>query len=101
MIAALVLTPLIKFFGAGLTTNIFPAPPGELIKNMSASLVFDRYVRYIAAGAVAAGGIISLLRSLPTTSRLSKREYETLAAVAKPVSSEPSGTSPSRWPWSA
>jgi len=66
VIAALVLTPLIKFFGAGLTTNIFPAPPGELIKNMSASLVFDRYVRYIAAGAVAAGGIISLLRSLPT-----------------------------------
>ncbi|NDD64817.1 MAG: oligopeptide transporter, OPT family, partial [Acidobacteria bacterium] len=66
VIAALVLTPLIKFFGSGLTTNIFPAPPGELIRNMSASLVFDRYVRYIAAGAVAAGGIISLLRSLPT-----------------------------------
>ncbi|MCI0336283.1 MAG: oligopeptide transporter, OPT family [Acidobacteria bacterium] len=66
VIAALVLTPMIKFFGAGLTTNIFPAPPGELIGNMSASLVFDRYVRYIAAGAVAAGGVISLLRSLPT-----------------------------------
>ncbi len=66
VIAALVLTPLIKFFGAGLTTNIFPAPAGELIGNMSATLVFDRYVRYIAAGAVAAGGVISLLRSLPT-----------------------------------
>jgi putative OPT family oligopeptide transporter len=66
VIAALILTPIIKFFGAGLTTNIFPAPPGELIANMSASLVFDRYVRYIAAGAVAMGGIISLIRSLPT-----------------------------------
>lgn len=66
VIAALVLTPLIKFFGQGLTTNIFPAPPGELIANMSAGLVFDRYVRYIAAGAVATGGVISLLRSLPT-----------------------------------
>ncbi len=66
VIAALVLTPLIKFFGAGLTTNIFPAPPGELIGNMSASVIFDRYVRYIAAGAVAAGGVISLIRSLPT-----------------------------------
>src|SRR5581483_6411550 len=64
--AALVLTPLIRFFGAGLTTNIFPAGPGELIGNMSAGQVFDRYVRYIAAGAVAAGGIISLGRSLPT-----------------------------------
>ncbi|MDX2031949.1 MAG: oligopeptide transporter, OPT family [Blastocatellia bacterium] len=66
VIAALVLTPLIKFFGAGLQTNIFPAQPGELIGNMSAALVFDRYVRYIAAGAVATGGIISLIRSLPT-----------------------------------
>jgi putative OPT family oligopeptide transporter len=66
VIAALVLIPLIKFFGAGLTTNIFPAPPGELISNMNASLIFDRYVRYIAAGAVAAGGVISLIRSLPT-----------------------------------
>ncbi|QQS48078.1 MAG: oligopeptide transporter, OPT family [Acidobacteriota bacterium] len=66
IIAALVLTPLIKFFGQGLTTNIFPAPPGELIGNMNAALIFDRYVRYIAAGAVAAGGVISLIRSLPT-----------------------------------
>lgn len=66
IIAALVLVPMVKFFGAGLTTNIFPADPGELIRNMSASQVFDRYVRYIAAGAVAMGGIISLLRSLPT-----------------------------------
>jgi putative OPT family oligopeptide transporter len=66
VIAALMLTPLIKFFGAGLTTNIFPAAAGELIANMSAGQVFDRYVRYIAAGAVATGGIISLLRSLPT-----------------------------------
>ncbi len=66
VIAALVLVPMVKFFGAGLTTNIFPAPPGELIRNMSAAQVFDRYVRYIAAGAVAMGGIISLLRSLPT-----------------------------------
>src|SRR5262245_25889578 len=64
--AALVLTPIIKFFGAGLTTNIFPAQPGELIANMSAGQIFDRYVRYIAAGAVAAGGIISLIRSMPT-----------------------------------
>jgi len=66
VIAALVLIPMVKFFGAGLESNIFPAPPGELIRNMSASQVFDRYVRYIAAGAVAMGGIISLVRSLPT-----------------------------------
>ena len=66
IISALILVPTVKFFGAGLTTNIFPAPAGELIANMSAGQVFDRYVRYMAAGAVAAGGIISLVRSLPT-----------------------------------
>ncbi|MFN0120162.1 MAG: OPT family oligopeptide transporter [Blastocatellia bacterium] len=66
VISALILTPMVKFFGAGLTTNIFPAGPGDLIANMSATVIFDRYVRYIAAGAVATGGIISLLRSLPT-----------------------------------
>ncbi len=66
IISALVLVPIVKFFGAGLTTNIFPAPAGELIANMNANQVFDRYVRYIAAGAVAMGGIISLARSLPT-----------------------------------
>lgn len=66
IISALILVPIVKFFGAGLTTNIFPAPAGELIANMNAQLVFDRYVRYIAAGAVAMGGIISLARSLPT-----------------------------------
>lgn len=66
VIAALILTPLIKFFGAGLTTAIFPADPGELIGNMNAGQIFDRYVRYIAAGSVAAGGVISLIRSLPT-----------------------------------
>lgn len=66
IIAALILTPLIKFFGGGLTTNIFPARSGELIANMPAQIIFDRYVRYIAAGSVAAGGIISLIKSLPT-----------------------------------
>ena len=66
IISALILVPIVKFFGAGLMTNIFPAQAGELISNMSAGQVFDRYVRYMAAGAVAMGGIVSLARSLPT-----------------------------------
>ena len=33
---------------------------------MSSGQIQDRYIRYIAAGAVAAGGIISLCRTLPT-----------------------------------
>jgi len=37
----------------------------NLIRDMSASQIWTRYVRYIGAGAVAAAGIITLIRSLP------------------------------------
>jgi putative OPT family oligopeptide transporter len=66
-LSALVLIPTIKFFGAGYTQPLFPvAAGGPLISAMSAGEIQDLYVRYIAAGAVAAGGIISLTRALPT-----------------------------------
>lgn len=66
-LSALVLIPTIKFFGAGYTQPLFPVPPGgPLINAMSSGDIQDLYIRYIAAGAVAAGGIISLTRALPT-----------------------------------
>lgn len=64
VLAYLVLIPAIKFFGEGLTTVL---PPGnKLISEMSPNDIRGAYVLYIGAGAVAAGGIISLFRSLPT-----------------------------------
>jgi putative OPT family oligopeptide transporter len=66
-LSALVLIPTIKFFGAGYTQPLFPVPAGgPLISAMSAGEIQDLYIRYIAAGAVATGGIISLIRALPT-----------------------------------
>lgn len=66
LLSALVLIPIIKFFGAGYTAPLFPVTAGgPLISAMSAGQVQDLYIRYIAAGAVATGGIISLVRSLP------------------------------------
>jgi putative OPT family oligopeptide transporter len=65
IMAALVMIPAVKFFGAGWITPLFPESI-KLIKDMSAGEIQDRYVRYIAAGAVATGGIVSLLRALPT-----------------------------------
>jgi putative OPT family oligopeptide transporter len=38
----------------------------KLIRDMSAGEIWHRYVRYIGAGAVATGGIITLVRSIPT-----------------------------------
>src|SRR6266403_3236545 len=64
VLAYLVLIPAIKFFGDSLTTVL---PPGDaLISKMGPDDVRNAYVLYIGAGAVAAGGIISLFRSLPT-----------------------------------
>ncbi len=64
VLAYLVLIPAIKFFGEGMTTAL---PPGTIpISEMSPGQIRGAYVLYIGAGAVAAGGIISLFRSLPT-----------------------------------
>ena len=63
VLSCLVLTPLIKFFGDGL--NVVLPPGTKLIADMTPGQIRTAYILYIGAGAVAAGGIISLLRSLP------------------------------------
>jgi putative OPT family oligopeptide transporter len=65
VLAYLVLIPAIKFFGAGLLTPLAPETT-RLIHDMSPGQIRNAYILYIGAGAVAAGGIISLGRSLPT-----------------------------------
>ncbi len=64
VLSYLLLIPLIKFFGSGMTGIL--APGTKPIAEMSAGDIRGAYVLYIGAGAVAAGGIISLARSLPT-----------------------------------
>jgi putative OPT family oligopeptide transporter len=64
VLAYLVLIPAIKFFGEGMTSAL--APGTVPISQMSPNAIRSAYILYIGAGAVAAGGIISLFRSLPT-----------------------------------
>jgi putative OPT family oligopeptide transporter len=64
VLSYLVLIPAIKFFGSGWSVPLAPEN-AHLIKDMSVSQIQKAYVLYIGAGAVAAGGIISLIRSLP------------------------------------
>ncbi|MDP2136620.1 MAG: oligopeptide transporter, OPT family [Candidatus Didemnitutus sp.] len=60
----LLLIPLIKFFGDGLPT---PLAPGTVpISEMTPNGIRGAYILYIGAGAVAAGGVISLIQALPT-----------------------------------
>ena len=64
VLSYLMLIPLIKFFGEGLPTPLAPAT--KRIADMSANAIRSDYILYIGAGAVAAGGIISLIQALPT-----------------------------------
>ena len=63
IISWLILMPIIKLFGSGLTAPF--APADVLISEMSSQAMWGSYIRYIGAGAVAAAGIISLIKSLP------------------------------------
>ncbi|MBA3256480.1 MAG: oligopeptide transporter, OPT family [Pyrinomonadaceae bacterium] len=65
VLSYLVLIPAIKYFGSGLTTPVAPET-AQLIRDMDVGTIQRTYILYIGAGAVAAGGIISLVRSLPT-----------------------------------
>ena len=63
VLSYLVLIPMIKFFG---DTLVGVLAPGTIpISQMGPGEVRSAYVLYIGAGAVAAGGIISLVRALP------------------------------------
>ena len=61
----LVLIPIIVLFGEGIVLYPGTAPIGEMFANGGASAIWSSYIRYIGAGALAAGGIISLIKSLP------------------------------------
>lgn len=67
LVGWMVLIPLICLFGAD--TWMYPAEVGvtigELYAQGGASRIWGSYVRYIGAGAIATGGVISLVKSLP------------------------------------
>ncbi len=64
-LSAFIIIPVINWWGSGLAEPLYPETE-HLIRDMSASDIWDRYVRYIGAGAVATGGIITLIKSIPT-----------------------------------
>ena len=62
MISWVVMIPLIAHFGEGFDKPFFPETV-KTIAEMSTSEIWNRYIRYIGAGAVAFGGIITIVRS--------------------------------------
>ena len=61
VLAWFVLMPLLSFFGQDAV--LFPGT--DPISSMDSFTIWTKYIRYIGAGAVAAGGILSLIKSLP------------------------------------
>lgn len=61
----LVIIPMIVLFGGSISLYPGTETIGEIYKNGGANAIWSSYIRYIGAGALAAGGIISLLKSLP------------------------------------
>ena len=67
VIGWMVIIPLICLFGPD--TWLYPADVGTTIADLyaagGAAKIWSTYVKYIGAGAIATGGIISLIKSLP------------------------------------
>ncbi len=63
LLASIVFIPTISFFTQGSGMVFFPMedPVGQL----DAAAIYDGYIRYIGAGAVAMGGLITLVRTMP------------------------------------
>ncbi len=78
LLSWLVIIPGIAIWGGDRTAPLYPETV-KTITDMGPSLIWTRYVRYIGAGAVAAGGLITLIRSIPTmveSVRLGTREIK-------------------------
>ncbi len=78
LLAWFVLIPMIGYFGS---LGAGPLAPGtEPIANLDAWGIWSSYIRYIGAGAVATGGLITMVKTLPTLYRSIR---DTLASMSR------------------
>lgn len=59
----LVFIPAIGFLAGGVPTPIYPSP--DPVSAMGVGDIWNYYIRYIGAGAVAFGGVVSLFKAIP------------------------------------
>ncbi len=79
-----VIIPTISYFGAGMTTPLAPETT-LLISQMGPADIWDKYLRYIGAGAVAFGGLVGLLDALPTIKESIGVALREMTSREKPV----------------
>jgi putative OPT family oligopeptide transporter len=95
LIAWLGLIPLIMYVGHGLSAPLFPSV--QLISQMTAWDIWNKYIRYIGAGAVAAGGFISLAKSTPTIIRSFKSAMSGIGAGGSSTQNRSDIDAPLTW----
>jgi putative OPT family oligopeptide transporter len=86
----LVLMPLIYFFGKSLGHPVYPGTVP--IEQMGPSQLWSTYIRPMGAGAVAAAGLITLFKTLPTIIGALKSGFKNIgvraSAGARPIRTE-------------
>ncbi|ODS31106.1 MAG: OPT oligopeptide transporter protein [Candidatus Scalindua rubra] len=82
-LAWLVIIPLIMAIGDDVANPIYPAE--TLISQMSVKEIWHYYIRYIGAGAVAFGGLITLIRAIPTILETFKTGLKSIFKTNKEV----------------
>ena len=90
----LVLMPTIVFFGKHMTTPLYPGTVP--ISMMDPSALWRTYVRPMGAGAVAASGLITLLRTAPTIISAFTAGVAQMRSKSGRMDLEPAGGRPSR-----
>ena len=78
----MVLIPMIVIFGESLVLYPGTEPIGAMFAAGGASAIWSSYIRYIGAGALATGGIISLIKSLPLIVRTFKDALKSMKGGA-------------------
>jgi putative OPT family oligopeptide transporter len=82
ILAWFVIMPCIAIFGGD--TVLFPAK--KVISELGTWGIWSSYIRYIGAGALATGGIISLLKALPLIVSTFKKSMQSFSGKAAGVS---------------
>ncbi len=98
LLSSLVIIPAIAMWGEGRTEPIYPETV-HTIAQMSIGEIWERYVRYIGAGAVATAGLVTLIRSIPTmiesfrigTQQLKARLHNSIVTIPRTGRDLPAG----------
>ena len=93
ILSYLVLIPAISFFGGDALTSVTDTAGNAIPFNqLDPSSIWGSYNRYIGAGAVAAGGIISLIKTFPTMVRTFAKAIKGFGKHMAGYSEQPGGS---------